>query len=118
AYPSHSRTQALAAITALWSRSYLYLADSALLVSRGSYPSTLPLIRAACEAIAAEEQLRASADEMEQHHIWLYSTLKPSELHKAFEFELRRFLAGEVLASDPALRGIYRPVTASGRPSF
>jgi hypothetical protein len=113
---SQYRTPELAAISSLWSRAYASLADAMLLVSRGSYASTLPLLRAACELIAAEEGLRAG--EMDQHHEWLASTLKPDEKHKAFEFHIGRYFAGGVLYSDDVLRAIYRPASDLGRPAF
>ncbi len=113
---SQYRTPELAAISALWSRAYMALADAMLLVSRGSYASTLPLVRAACELIAAEEGLRAG--EMDQHHEWLSSTLRPDEKHKAFEFQIGRYFAGGVLFSDDVLRGVYRPAGDLGRPAF
>jgi hypothetical protein len=116
AYPSKYRTHALAAITALWSRAYAYLADALLLTTRGSYASTMPLVRAAAEAIAAQEALRAG--EGDEHTKWLLSTLQPNESFKAFEVELGRFFAGEVLAADPVLRAVYRPVSDLGRPNF
>ena len=116
AYPSKYRTHALAAITALWSRVYGYLGDALLLLTRGSYGSTLPLVRAACEAIAAEEGLRSG--EMDEHTKWLLNTLKPDETFKAFEFELGRYFAGEVIARDAVLRAVYRPTSDLGRPNF
>lgn len=115
-YPSKYRTHALAALIGLWSRAYSYLADTILLMTRASYPSTLPLLRAACEVIAAEEALRQ--DGGEEHSIWLSTTLHADERLKAFEFELGRFFAGETLASDPVLRAVYRPVSDLGRPNF
>jgi hypothetical protein len=115
---SHSRfrTHIYAAITALWSRSYVYLADMVLLTTRGSYPSAIPLARTACEAIAAEEALRAGG--ADEHNIWLHSTLKPSEQHRAFEFELGRYFSGQTLADDVVLRSVYRPASDLGRPNF
>ncbi len=115
---SHSRfrTHLYGGIVALWSRAYVYLADMVLLTTRGSYPSTLPLARAACEVVAAEEALRAG--EADEHNIWLSKTLKPSEAHKAFEFELGRFFSGTVLAEDAVLRSVYRPASDLGRPNF
>ena len=60
AFPfSRYRTHALAAMTGLWSRAYMYLSDALLLTVRGSYASTLPLVRTACEVIGAQEALRA-----------------------------------------------------------
>ena len=116
AYPSKFRTHALAAITGLWSRAYSYLADTMLLASRGSYASTVPLARAACEAIAAEEGLRGG--EMDEHTAWLLQTLHPDESVKAFEFELGRYFAGGVIANDPVLRSVYRPTAELSRPNF
>ena len=116
AYPSRYRSHALAAIVALWSRAYFYLGDALVLVTRGSYPSTLPLVRAACEVIAAEEALRGG--EMEEHHRWLAGALLPNETHKALDVDLGRYFSGEVLANDAALRSVYRPASDLGRPNF
>jgi hypothetical protein len=115
-YPSRYRSHALAAITGLWSRAYFYLTDALLLACRGSYISAIPLVRSACEAIAAEEALRGG--EADQHDLWLLNTLQPSEAFKAFEFELGRYFAGEVLAADPVLRAVYRPASDLSRPNF
>jgi hypothetical protein len=116
AYPSRYRSHALAAITGLWSRAYFYLSDALFLTSRGSYISAIPLVRAACEAIAAEEALRGG--EGDQHDLWLLNTLQPNATFKAFEFELGRYFAGEVLAADPVLRAVYRPASDLSRPNF
>ncbi len=116
AYPAKYRTHLFAGIGALWSRAFMYLTDGLLLATRASYASTLPLVRGACEVIAAEEGLRSR--DPDEHNIWLASTLKPSERHKAFEFELGRYFAGSVLADDPILRAVYRPVSDLGRPNF
>jgi hypothetical protein len=111
-----TRTHAAAAILGLWSRSFTYVSDAALLASRGSYMSVLPLVRTACECIAASEGLRAG--EMSMHHEWLANTLTPDERFKAFEFQLGRYFAQEVVINDPVLRGVYRPAADLGRPAF
>jgi hypothetical protein len=116
AYPSKYRTHALAAITGLWSRTHTALGDGLLLALRGSYASTLPLVRVACELIAAEEALRGG--EMDEHTKWLLNTLTPNETFKAYDFELGRFFSGEILARDAVLRAIYRPASDLGRPNF
>jgi hypothetical protein len=113
---SKYRTVELAAISALWSRAYTGLADALLLVTRGSYPSVLPLVRATAELIAAQEGLRAA--EMELHHEWLANTLRPDETHKAFEFHLGRYFAGGVVAGEDVLRSVYRPASDLARPAF
>jgi hypothetical protein len=58
------------------------------------------------------------AGDVDEHTKWLFQTLQPNEGFKAFEFELGRFFAGEVLAADPVLRAIYRPASDLGRPNF
>jgi hypothetical protein len=116
AHPSKYRTHALAALMTLWSRSYAYLSDAALLISRGSYGSSLPLFRAAAEAIGAEEGLRV--EEMEMHHEWLSHALVPDDKYKAYDFNLGRYFAGGVIASDPVLRSVYKPAADLGRPAF
>ena len=116
AYPSKYRTHALAAIMALWSRSFSYLGDALLLTTRGSYMSTVPLVKATTEVIAAQEGLRSG--EMEDHHRWLAETLRPDEAFKALEFKLGRYFAGSVLAGDALLGSIYRPASDIARPSF
>lgn len=116
AYPSRFRTHLLAALMGLWSRSFFYLSDGMLLATRGSYPSILPLLRAACEVIAAQDGLRGG--EMEEHEKWLAGTLRPDEQFKAFEFRLGLYFAGSVIAADPLLRSVYRPVSDLGRPNF
>ncbi len=113
---SKYRTHELAALSALWSRAYAGLADALLLVTRGSYPSALPLIRSTAELISAQEGLRV--EEMEQHHEWLANTLRPDEIHKAFEIHLGRYFAGGATASDDVLRSVYLPASDLARPAF
>jgi hypothetical protein len=116
AYPSRYRTHGLAAIMGLWSRAYSYLTDGLLLMVRGSYASVVPLVRAACEVVSAQEGLRGG--EMDEHTKWLLATLHPDETVKAFEFELGRYFAGGVIAADPVLRSVYRPTSELSRPNF
>src|SRR3989304_8312650 len=54
---SSYRTHSYAALMGLWSRTFLALADTCVLTTRGSYPSCAPLVRTACEVIAAQHQL-------------------------------------------------------------
>ncbi|MGE0058496.1 MAG: hypothetical protein AB7T32_10985 [Dehalococcoidia bacterium] len=114
--PSKYRTHELAAIAALWSRTYLMLQDALLLVSRGSYVSAVPVIKAATELVAAQEGLRRG--EMNEHHEWLAGALRPNETFKAFDFELGSYFAGGVLASDNVLGAVYRASADLARPNF
>lgn len=115
---SSFRKHPYAALIGLWSRTFSTLADACVLATRGSYASCAPLVRSACEFIAAQHQLQAQDEEMEQFLEWLAGALTPNEQHKAFEFGLGRYFAGETLAADERLRGVYRPASELGRPSF
>ncbi len=113
---SRYRTHSYAALIGLWSRTFLYKADACALVSRGAYASCLPLLRAASECVAAQEQLRA--EDMDWFTGWLRGTLKTRRSLKALEFELGSYFAGETLAADERLRSVYRPASDLGRSNF
>lgn len=116
ASPSAFRKHPYAALMGLWSRTFMALSDACVLMTRGSYVSCAPLVRSACEYIAAQHQLHAG--EMELFLEWLSGNLKPNEAHKAFEFGLGHYFAGETLAADERLRSVYRPASELGRPNF
>jgi len=115
---SHSsfRKHPYAALIGLWSRAFSALSDGCVLAVRGSYASCPVIVRSACEYIAAQHQLQAS--EMEGYLEWLADNLRPNETHRAFEFGLGPYFAGESLASDERLRRVYRPASDLGRPNF
>jgi hypothetical protein len=100
----------------LWSRVIFYFKDTLLLTTRGSYPSALPILRTACETIAAQQGLIGG--EMSEHDNWLLATLVPNEEFKATEFQLGRYFAQSVVASDDLLGRVYRPVCDLARPHF
>ncbi len=115
---SHStfRKHRYAALMGLWSRTFLTLSDACLLTTRASYASCAPLVRSACEYVAAQHQLHAG--ELDQFLEWLAAGLTPNETHKAIEFGMGRYFAGETLAADARLRAVYRPASELGRPNF
>lgn len=115
---SHSsfRTHRYAALIGLWSRTFLALADGCLLAMRGSYASSAPLARAACECVAAQRQLHGA--ELALFLDWLATHFRPNAPHRAFEFGLGRYFAGETLATDERLRRVYRAASELGRPNF
>jgi len=116
AYPTQYRTLIFGAIAGLWSRTFQYLGDAVLMLTRGSYPSALPLIRAAAEAMAAEEAVRRG--ETEEYLQWVEATLSPSVEYKAIDIELAPFFSGSVLAGDTVLGSVWRPVSNLSRPNF
>lgn len=113
---SHYRTHPYAALVSLWSRTFSAVADALLLTTRGSYGSALPLVRTACECLAAQRQLYAQ--EMDLYREWLLTSLRPHEGFKAFEVGLGHYFAGETLAADERLRSVYRPAADLARPNF
>ncbi len=113
---SRFRKHPYAALMGLWSRTFSALADGCALATRGSYGSCAPLVRSACEFIAAQHQLHTA--EMELFIEWLATNFTPDVEHKAFEFGLGRYFAGETLAEDAKLRRVYRPASELARPSF
>lgn len=115
---SHSRyrTHMYAAVVGVWSRAYMALADSCLLVSRGSYASVPNLVRSACELIAAEYQLKH--EELGEFIGWLLEHLRPDDEHKAFDVGLGHYFAGTTLAADDRLKAVYRAASDLGRPNF
>lgn len=114
--PSQFRTHRLAAIESLWSRVFLYLSDACLAISRGSYPTAAPLVRAACECLGAERQLYGA--EMNEFLDWLESGLQPERAFNAIDVGLGHYFAGAALAEDERLRSVYRPASDLGRPNF
>jgi hypothetical protein len=115
-YPSRYRSHRLAAVAMLWSRAYLHLGSAAELVTRGQYAACPPLVRAACELIAAQIQLHDA--ELEAYLDWLQGSLRPNESLRGTDVGLGRYLAGETLASHPALGRAYRAASELARPHF
>ncbi len=113
---SHARyrTHALAAALMPWSRAFLALSDAATLVLHGSYPSCPPLVRTACECVAAAAQL--SAEELPTFEAWLKEAFRPDETHKAVAIGMGQFFAGSTLAADPRLSVVYRAASELARP--
>jgi len=110
-----NRTVKMAALLSLWSRVFAYLADASLLVHRGSYISCPPLVRTACDAIAAQRSLLSDA--MDEYLQWA-ATIRHNRRYAALEIPLGRFRAGPILAKDQRLGDIYRLVTDLSLPHF
>jgi hypothetical protein len=115
-YPSKFRTHALAAGLMLWSRAFLAMSDAAAAVTHGSYGSAAPLVRFACECLAAAHQ--AHTEEQPAFLEWLGGALRPSEEHKAMEVTLGPFFAGSTIAAEADLGAVYRAASELARPHF
>lgn len=115
-YPSRYRTHRLAAASMHWSRVFLAISDSCLLLTRGSYASCPALVRLACEAIAACYQ--ASGEAQQSFLDWLNDSLQPNEGLRAIEIGLGSFAAGSTLESRETLAGIFVASSEFARQHF
>jgi len=110
------RSPEAAALLGFWSRTFSYLSDACTLLGRASYASSPPLLRAACDCIAAQRSL--ITDGFQEYHEWLPSALGKDREHAATYIELGRFRAGSVLAQDERLGRAYRFLTDLTMPHF
>lgn len=115
-YPSTYRTYPLAAGLMFWSRAFLAISDAAAAVTRASYGSVAPLVRCACECIAAGHQ--AHTEEQAAFQAWLRESMAPNEEHKAIEVTIGQFMAGSTLVAEADLGAVYRAASEFGRPHF
>ncbi len=112
---ARARTPEAAALLALWSRVFSHLADACTLMAGGSYVSCPPLLRSACDCIAAQRSLATDFSEYRQ---WFEGAIRQQREHAALAFDLGRFRAGSALAEDERLGGIYRLLTDLSMPHF
>ena len=110
------RTPQAAAIFAFWSRTFTCLSDTCSLMGLGSYASCPPLLRTACDCIAAQRSLLA--DGFAEYEQWLPGAISQDREHVALAIDLGRFRAGSVLAQDQRLGSAYRLLTDLCMPHF
>ncbi|MEE8345814.1 MAG: hypothetical protein V3S20_00565 [Dehalococcoidia bacterium] len=110
------RSPETAALFGYWSRTFSYLSDSGVLLHRAAYVSCPPLLRAACDCIAAQRSLLAGG--FDEYREWLATGLSTDAEHAASYIDLGRFRAGSVLAQDERLGGVYRLLTDLAMPHF
>ncbi len=110
------RSPEAAAIFGLWSRAFSHLADACLLMGRGSYVSCPPLLRTACDCVAAQRSL--VRDGFEDFRAWMPDAVRLATEHQAIAFALGRFRGGSVLAEDEKLGTVYRVLTDLSMPHF
>jgi len=110
------RTAPASAVFSLWSRVFSHLADACTLMFGGSYVSCPPLLRTACDCIAAQRSLLA--DGFAEYEQWLPGAISQDREHVALAIDLGRFRAGSVLAQDQRLGSAYRLLTDLCMPHF
>lgn len=114
-YTPAARTMTMAAFASLWSRAFSCLADATTLARRGSYQSAVPLLRQAVEHIGAQAGL---GEEFDVFKVWAHQAYGRHAPSRAEEVGLGHYFAGEAIASDEHLRGIYRGASDLGRPNL
>ncbi len=110
------RTLPLAAMLSYWSRAFLALSEAAHALSRAAYPVCPVLVRAACEAIAAEHQ--SGGEEQPLFREWLAEAMHPNEQQHATEVGLGHYFAGSTLVSNERLGATYRAAAEFSRQHF
>ena len=102
------RTHGLAALLGLWSRAFACRAEACSLLTRGGYVSCPPLLRTACDCIAAQTGLARGG--LDEFTAWLQA-MTPNREQAALDVGLGRYRAGSMLAADQRLGAVYRAVS-------
>ena len=113
---SRLRTPEAAALFSFWSRAFSHMADACTMMTLGSYSATPPLLRAACDCVAAQRSLLT--DGFGEYEGWLEGALSQDREHAAMAFDLGRFRAGSALAEDEGLGALYRLLSDLSMPHF
>ena len=112
---ARARSPEAAALLTFWSRAFSHLADACTLMAGGAYVSCAPLLRSACDCIAAQRSLAADFSEYRQ---WFEGAISQQRERAALAFDLGRFRAGSALAGDERLGAVYRLLTDLSMPHF
>jgi hypothetical protein len=105
---SRHRTHGLAALLGLWSRAFACKADTCSLLAAGRHVSCPPLLRTACDCIAAQTGLARGG--LDEFAAWLQAVAQSRE-QAALDVGLGRYRAGSVLAADQRLGAVYRAMS-------
>ncbi|HXG41785.1 MAG TPA: hypothetical protein VNL95_03575 [Dehalococcoidia bacterium] len=110
------RTPEAAIVLGLWSRSFSCLADACRLMLWGSYASCPPLVKTACDMVAAQRGLLASG--FQEWHAWLESWPAQDRERAALGLEMGRYRSSAAIAADGRLSAVYRAAAELSQPHF
>lgn len=113
---ARARTPEAAVILGLWSRCFFCLADACRLMLWGSYPSCPPLVRTACDMVAAQRGLLSSG--FQEWRAWLESWPAQDRERAALGLEMGRYRASASIAGEARLASVYRAVAELSQPHF
>ncbi len=111
---ARSRTPEAAALLLLWSRAFACLDGACRLLLVGRYAACPPLVRAACDLVAAQRGLMESR--FQEWWGWLESYPAPEREHAALEVALGRYRSSAAIAQHPRLAAIYRAAQELSQP--
>jgi hypothetical protein len=111
-----SRDPHVAMLSAYWARVFHCLSATCSAVCFGSYSSCPPLIRTACDCLAAQRAL--IADGFADQDEWIPTAVSRATADGALAIDIGRFRAASVLAEDETLGRLYRIVSELSMPSF
>ena len=114
--PSKYRNTRYAAVLLLWSRGYGTALELLRLTAGASYPSCPPLVRASIEWLAAAQAVAGS--EIREFHRWLADAFRPLADLAATDVGMGLYVAGQKIAADAELEGVYRAAAEMARPHF
>ena len=115
-YEPAARTMSMAALASQWSRALTAQSEALALIRRGGYGTAVALMRQAVELVAA--QIALSGGEFDEFRRWAHHAYARHEPSRAEEVGLGHYFAGEAIASDGALRVLYRAASDLARPNF
>jgi hypothetical protein len=113
---SRLRTAEAAALFSFQSRAFSHMADACTLMTLGSYTACPPLVRIACDCVAAQMSLVANG--FGEYEAWLENAVSQERGHAATAIDLGRFRAGSALAEDERLGPLYRLLSDLAMPHF
>lgn len=101
---------------AYWARVFSHLSDACGAVCLGSYTSCPPLLRVACDCLAAQRAL--IEDGFAESDEWASTAVSRSTDDGALAINSGRYRAASALAADETLGRLYRIVSELSMPSF
>jgi hypothetical protein len=103
---SKLRTTAAAAMFSFWSRAFSHEADACTMMTLGSYSACAPLVRAACDCVAAQRSLLSNG--FAEYERWLENAVTQNREHAAMAIDLGRLRPDSDPVEDERLSGVYR----------
>jgi len=109
-----ARTPEAVALLALGSRAFVCLDGAVRLLLVGRYAACPPLVRTACDLVAAQKGLWDSG--FQEWREWMAAYPRMEREHAALEVGLGRYRSSAAIAGDPRLSQVYRGAQELSQP--